>query len=160
MGQWQGKSTQWLCPRGALHIFSFLCKPWTVELNYGGSFVPGKTRLLEIFPTFPKHFILLQGEHHAPWATAELEPKLVRLTKSPCGRKPATTTLTHLNPLCSFSGALPTGRLPAKTSLCGLHKAAVWGDWKILSCGFVCKNNCLYQMLSIHKDFGFINCGI
>lgn len=38
------------------HLFSFLCRPWTAELGYGGSLVPRKTRLLEIFPTWLQQF--------------------------------------------------------------------------------------------------------
>lgn len=56
VGQWHGKSTQGLCPKKLWHLFSFLCRPWTEELGYGGFLVPRKTRLLEIFPTWLQQF--------------------------------------------------------------------------------------------------------
>lgn len=51
-------------------------------------------------------------------------------------------------------GAVPTGSLLIKTSICGLHKSAVGGDGEILFCGFVCKSSCLWPLISTVTEPG------
>lgn len=72
-------------PKELWHLFSFLCKPSTAELDYGGSFVLRKTKLLEIFQTCLQpfcsswlySFILQLGK--TPWKFKKL-PKGTRFT--------------------------------------------------------------------------------